>query len=106
MRTIFINDEFQEIIDQLQAEKKNGNYAEVKKLADVLEKQAIKSNNKYAQVLSYYFHIDKRTFQIVGQGVRCLVIDKFSTESNKQFIGSSFQFCIGLSGRRDRNKRV
>ena len=56
MRTIFINDEFQEIIDQLQAEKKNGNYAEVKKLADVLEKQAIKSNNKYAQVLSYYFH--------------------------------------------------
>ena len=56
MKTIFIDNQFQEIINDLQENKKSGNIHKEKELAEVLEKKAKKAQNYYAEAVSYYYH--------------------------------------------------
>ena len=56
MKTIFIDNQFQEIINDLQENKKSGNIHKEKELAEVLEKKAKEAGNHYAEAVSYYYH--------------------------------------------------
>ena len=54
--TIFIDDEFQDIIDQLQEAKTTGDFEKVKVLSKELEDKAVLSGNTYSEALAQYFH--------------------------------------------------
>ena len=55
MERVFIDSEFQDLIDDLQQDRKDGNLIKLKDDATRLKKEAIKAGNEYAEAIAYYF---------------------------------------------------
>ena len=55
MERVFIDNEFQELIDILQEDRKCGNLIKLKEDATRLKEEAILSGNEYAESIAYYF---------------------------------------------------
>ena len=50
-----INEEFQDLIVELERERRRGEFHQLKRKAGILEEKAIEEGNPYAEAVAYYF---------------------------------------------------